>query len=40
MAELSKEQIRLFRLHTHHLDTWYPKADVERTTFLPTPTGA
>lgn len=30
MDEISNEQIRQFRLHTHHLDTWYQKAEVER----------
>ena len=30
MDAVSSEQIRYFRLHTHHLDTWYAKADVER----------
>lgn len=29
MDNISKEQIRQFCLHTHHLDTWYQKADVE-----------
>ncbi|MEQ8201914.1 MAG: winged helix DNA-binding domain-containing protein [Syntrophomonadaceae bacterium] len=29
MHNISKEQIRQFRLHTHHLDTWYQKVDVE-----------
>ncbi|MGI6004856.1 MAG: winged helix DNA-binding domain-containing protein [Christensenellales bacterium] len=29
MDNISKEQIRQFRLHTHHLDTWYRKADAE-----------
>lgn len=29
MENVSKEQIRQFRLHTHHLDTWYQKSDVE-----------
>ncbi len=29
MDNISEEQIRQFRLHTHHLDTWYQKADVE-----------
>ena len=28
MTHLTKEQIRRFRLHAHHLDTWYEKADV------------
>jgi len=30
MYNISKEQIRQFRLHTHHLDTWHQKADVEK----------
>ena len=25
MNPVTKEQIRRYRLHTHHLDTWYPK---------------
>ncbi|HNW03923.1 MAG TPA: winged helix DNA-binding domain-containing protein [Oscillospiraceae bacterium] len=29
MDHLSKEQIRQFRLHAHHLDTWYQKTDLE-----------
>jgi|GEM_PF-3303194 len=29
MDKISKEQIRQFRLHTHHLDTWYQQADVK-----------
>lgn len=29
MDNITNEQIRQFRLHTHHLDTWYPKADME-----------
>lgn len=29
MENVSKEQIQHFRLHTHHLDTWYQKSDVE-----------
>ncbi|WP_343249415.1 winged helix DNA-binding domain-containing protein [Diplocloster hominis] len=28
MNPVTKEQIRRFRLHTHHLDTWYPKKDI------------
>ncbi|MBU9727864.1 winged helix DNA-binding domain-containing protein [Diplocloster modestus] len=28
MNSVSLEQIRQFRLHTHHLDTWYPKKDI------------
>lgn len=44
MDSVSKEQIRLFRLHTHHLDTWYQKADVKRIAgacgFQNTPPGA
>lgn len=30
MDTVSIDQARQFRLHTHHLDTWYQKADVER----------
>lgn len=30
MMELSIEQIRNFRLRTHHLDTWYQKEDIAR----------
>jgi len=29
MDNITNEQIRQFRLHTHHLDTWYQKADSE-----------
>jgi hypothetical protein len=29
MDTISKEQIRQFRLHAHHLDTWYQKVDIE-----------
>ncbi len=29
MDNISKEQIRQFRLHTHHLDIWHQKADAE-----------
>ena len=28
MNPVTKEQIRRYRLHTHHLDTWYPKKDI------------
>lgn len=28
MEELTAEQVRHFRLHQHHLDTWYPKDDL------------
>ncbi|NLG98706.1 MAG: hypothetical protein GX491_15220 [Chloroflexi bacterium] len=44
MDDISKEQIRQFRLHTHHLDKWYQKADVESAAgacgFQNTPPGA
>ncbi len=30
MEKVSVEQVRQFRLHAHHLDTWYPKSDLER----------
>ena len=44
MHSVSKEQIRQFRLHTHNLDTWYQKADVEAIAgacgFQNTPPGA
>jgi hypothetical protein len=44
MDNISKEQIRQFRLHTHHLDTGYQKADVEDITgacgFQNSPPGA
>lgn len=29
MVNISDEQIRQFRLHTHHLDKWYQKSDLE-----------
>lgn len=29
MEKVSKEQIPLFRLHMHYLNTWYQKADAE-----------
>lgn len=29
MDNVSVEQIRQFRLHTHHLDKWYPTTDIE-----------
>lgn len=32
MKSVSVEQIRQFRLHTHHLDTWYKKTDLECVT--------
>lgn len=44
MDSVSKEQIRQFRLHTHHLDKWYQKADAESIAgacgFQNTPPGA
>lgn len=29
MADISKEQVRQFRLRTHHLDRWYQKSDLQ-----------
>lgn len=44
MIAISKEQIRQFHLHTHHLDTWAQKTEVERIAgacgFQNTPPGA
>ena len=30
MGIISKEQVRQFRLHAHHLDKWYKKTDVDK----------
>ena len=34
MFTLSRQQVRLFRLHAHHLDTWYSLQDALLTAFL------
>lgn len=44
MEAITEEQIRLFRLRTHHLDRWYPLSDALRVAgacgFQNTPPGA
>ena len=36
MFTLSRQQVRLFRLHAHHLDTWYSLQDALLTAYAAT----